>query len=246
MLMPWLRLFRVVNLPTVPGDVLVGAALAMWSVGCTSASPQDFARVALAAAASCCLYMFGLVDNDIVGAATDKGRPIPDGQVSMTAARIARGFCLFAALVVAALANLPCWWWAVALALTFSIVVYNRTKMSFFMGLCRALNVVCGAVSTKIVYCQGDRMLVYPVAVVASMWLFYIWAVTRYSDGEEMDPAKRRMVGMFVGGIVYLQLLALIVITILDASAKPLLIAGAVLLVVLRVAKRTFPEVSAS
>ena len=25
---PWLRFFRVVNLPTVPGDVLVGAAAA--------------------------------------------------------------------------------------------------------------------------------------------------------------------------------------------------------------------------
>ena len=77
----WLKFFRVVNLPTVPGDVLVGAAAATWCVR-ASLSAQELASVALAVAASCCIYMFGLADNDIVGAATDKDRPIPDGEIS--------------------------------------------------------------------------------------------------------------------------------------------------------------------
>ena len=51
---------------------------------------------------------------------------------------------------------------------------------------------------------------------------------------------------MFVGGIVYLQLLVLIVITMWDAGAMPLLVAGAVLLVLLRLFKRALPKVSAS
>ena len=49
-----------------------------------------------------------------------------------------------------------------------------------------------------------------------------------------------------VGGIVYLQLLVLIVITMWDAGAMPLLVAGAVLLVLLRLFKRALPKVSAS
>ncbi len=239
---PWLRLFRVVNLPTVPGDVLVGAGL-MSFFSWRMPSP---AQLCCAAAASVFLYMFGLVDNDIVGAKGDKGRPIPDGEISIGAARLARGLCLFAALIAASTGNLPRFWWPTALALAVSIVVYNRMKWSVFMGLCRALNVVCGVASVEIVATQDDERLAYPVAVVAGLWFLYIWAVTKYSEGEEIDPGKKRLVGMFVGGVVYLQLLVLIVITLVDASAMPLLVAGAVLLVLLRLMKRLLPRVSAS
>ena len=236
----WLRLFRVVNLPTVPGDVLVGAALMSFF------SWRAISGLAAAACASVFLYMFGLADNDIVGAKGDSGRPIPDGEITLGAARLARGLCLFAALVVALIGSLPRFWWPVALALVLSIVVYNRTKWSVFMGLCRALNVVCGVACVKIAFTQGDERLVYPVAVVAGLWFLYIWAVTKYSEGEENNPGKKRLVGMFVGGIVYLQLLVLIVITMWDAGAMPLLVAGAVLLVLLRLFKRALPKVSAS
>ena len=77
----------------------------------------------------------------------------------------------------------------------------------------------------------------------------YIWAVTWYSKGEENDPAKKRRVGLLVGGIVYLQLTALILLTHefpQVAAMRPLLVAGAVLLVLLRLFKKAFPEVSAS
>ena len=236
----WLKLFRVVNLPTVPGDVFVGAALMSFF------SWRAMSGLAAAACASVFLYMFGLADNDIVGAKGDSGRPIPDGEITLGAARLARGLCLFAALVVALIGSLPRFWWPVALALVLSIVVYNRTKWSVFMGLCRALNVVCGVACVKIAFTQGDERLVYPVAVVAGLWFLYIWAVTKYSEGEEKNPGKKRLVGMFVGGIVYLQLLVLIVITMWDAGAMPLLVAGAVLLVLLRLFKRALPKVSAS
>lgn len=241
-LLAWLRLFRVVNLPTVPGDVLVGVGL-MSFFSWRMPSP---AQLCCAAAASVFLYMFGLVDNDIVGAKGDKGRPIPDGEISIGAARLARGLCLFAALIAASTGNLPRFWWPTALALALSIVVYNRTKWSFLMGLCRALNVVCGVASVEIVATRGDERLVLPIAAGAGIWFLYIWAVTKYSEGEEMDPGKKRLVGMFIGGIVYLQLLVLILITMGDASSMPLLVAGAVLLVVLRMMKRLLPRVSAS
>ena len=67
----WLKLFRVVNLPTVPGDVLVGAAATLAWGGCGIASAHAVERIALAALASVFFYLFGLADNDIVGAAKD-------------------------------------------------------------------------------------------------------------------------------------------------------------------------------
>ena len=79
------------------------------------------------------------------------------------------------------------------------------------------------------------------LAAVVLVWTGYIAAVTKYSEGEEADEAKRRRVGFLIGAIVYLQLIALIVFPV-----KPFLIAGAVLLIALRLMKRLLPEVSAS
>ena len=238
----WLRLFRVVNLPTVPGDVLVGAASVLcW--GADAAISSRYAQVIAAASlASVFLYMFGLVDNDIVGAKGDRGRPIPDGEISIGAARIARGLCLFAALIVGAAANLQSDWWIVSFLLAMSVVIYNRTKLSLFMGLCRGLNVLSGAV---VIGMCGIELAA--LALVAPLvWTLYITVVTWYSNGEENDPDKKRRVGLLVGGIVYLQLAALIYLTMKGASVMPLLVTGAVLLVLLRLMRRVLPRVSAS
>ena len=263
MLQPWLKLFRVVNLPTVPGDVLVGAALAL--LGCTAVHPHDIVRVALAAVASCGLYMFGLADNDIVGAATDTGRPIAEGQISMRAARIARMLCL--ALGVAASASaaicvvssdgvdyavmFAVCQIVVALSLVVAIFAYNRTKRPLLMGLCRGINVVLGAAAVFPLLLWPRLVVREPVqscavAVVAAVWAVYIASVTKYSEGEESDPERRRRVGRLIGGIVYLQLVVLIVLALVNPCVNPLLLAGAVLLILLRALKRTFPKVSAS
>ena len=94
----WLRLFRVQNLVTVPGDVLVGAA------ACGALTFARAADVALVCLASVLMYLYGLVDNDLVGAATDpKSRPLAAGEISLRAARCARTACLgFAVLDIAA------------------------------------------------------------------------------------------------------------------------------------------------
>jgi len=232
MLKAWLRFFRVVNLPTVPGDVLVGAAMV------------DVARplpVATACLTSVFLYLFGLADNDIVGAGKDKDRPIPDGQISLRAARVARGLCLFAALVVASLANLPSLWWITAFALAVAIVIYNRTKLPALMGVCRGLNVGCGCAATGVAFPLG-------VSICMAVWTLYIAAVTKYSEGEETNPEKRQTVGLLIGAIVYLQLGALLVAYVLapTAATRNLLLAGAGLLIVLRLIKRSLPGVNAS
>ena len=238
----WLRLFRVVNLPTVPGDVFVGAASVLcWSAD-AAISSRNAQVIAAASLASVFLYMFGLVDNDIVGSKKDRGRPIPDGEISIGAARLVRGLCLFAALIVGATLNLQSDWWIAAFLLALSVVVYNRTKLSLFMGLCRGLNVLSGAV---VVGMCGIELAA--LALVAPLvWTLYITVVTWYSTGEENDPDKKRRVGLLVGGIVYLQLAALIYLTMKGASVMPLLVTGAVLLVLLRLMRRVLPRVSAS
>lgn len=260
-LSPWLRFFRVVNLPTVPGDVLVGAAAVVAS-GRLNLSGGDIAHVVLASVASCALYMFGLADNDIVGAATENGRPIPDGEISPRAAKTARATCLVLGLLsVAAVGALPLSSGLAVLtavcslvagtALVAVIVAYNRTKRPFLMGVCRGLNVVLGVTMVAPLLLWLRVIVRAPlqsgvVAAVIAVWTAYIAAVTKYSEGEEHDPARRRRVGLLVGGIVYLQLVALIAFTLINPAIKPLLIAGAVLLVLLRVMRCALPKVSAS
>ena len=251
MIRPWLRFFRVVNLPTVPGDVLAGAA-AVVAAGRMCLSGEDVAHVVLASVASCALYLFGLADNDIVGASTDKGRPLPDGEISPGAARIARGTCLalgFGSIAVggAYLASAM----ATALALVAAIMAYNRTKRALLMGLCRGLNVLLGASAIvpplflpRALF-RAPHVVAVPLAV-AAVWTVYIAAVTKYSEGEERDPERKRYVGALIGGIVYLQLVALIAFALVRPANRRFLVAGAVLLVALRVVKTLFPKVSAS
>lgn len=237
---PWLRFFRVVNLPTVPGDVLVGVA-AMASGG----TAFGWRGIVGAVLAGILVYLFGLADNDIVGAATDADRPIVAGEISVRSARSARALCLFGALIVGAAFELPAGWWPAAFALTGVIVLYNRTKFSLAMGLCRGLNVLCGGMLA--IPGGTPRGLVVLIALVG-LWTIYITLVTVYSEGEERDPGRKHRVGLLVGAIVYLQLLALVVLYLLSPAllTRTLLVAGAAMLVALRLARRAFSWVSAS
>ena len=246
MLKAWLRFFRVVNLPTVPGDIWVGAVAVWFGAGiiCDYGTPLFNATIA-----GGLLYMFGLADNDIVGAKTDEGRPIPDGRISMRAARIARALCVISAIAVGlapdpvALRSLPWMWWPAAFALVCSIVVYNRTKSWALMGLCRGLNVLCGGTVAFCASLTSGEDAASPLmwlGVCVAVWAVYIAAVTKYSEGEEMDAAKKRRVGFLVGAIVYLQIIALL------CFQSGIVVLVGVLLVVMRLMKRFLPEVSAS
>ena len=239
----WFKFFRVVNLPTVPGDVFAGAAAFAFATNCYAP-----ALVAWAGLASTLLYMFGLADNDIVGAKSDAGRPIPDGEISLVAARIARALCLAGALVIAQVAPLPFEWYESAALLVLMIVVYNRTKIALFMGCCRGFNVGCGF---AVAYGVADVLSLdwwrwCPPLLVAAIFTLYIAAVTKYSEGEETDPRRKRRVGLLIGSHIYLQLVALMVFAWFVPSTMPLLVMGAAMLIALRILKRSFTEVSAS
>ncbi len=236
----WLALFRIVNLPTVPGDVLVGAASAVTFQLCAPEVPVDW--LVGAAIASSLIYLFGLIDNDIAGAVTDRDRPIPDGLVSLAAARIVRGLCCLLVIVTGLVVHLPPVWWGVAFTLLLACVVYNRTKNVALMGLCRGLNVATGLAAV------GVASLSWLALLAPALWTVYIAAVTKYSEGEEHDSFRKALVGQLIGALVYFQLLLLLVFYLVRpaAATRGMLLAGAFLLIALRLSRRLFPKVSAS
>lgn len=243
-LAPWLKIFRVVNLPTVPGDVLAGVASLTFVA---AFGPNVMNLVGWACGLSVLIYMFGLIDNDIVGAKTDVGRPIPDGEISLKSANAVRFALPPLTYGLAVCARLPWEWCVPATLLMIAIMVYNRTKSAFLMGCCRGLNVGCGF---AVGYFAADAVayqwhLVWPF-VVAVLFTLYIFAVTKYSEGEEMDKRKKRRVGMLIRGHLYLQLATLTAFAMLDRTVIPLLIVGCAMLIALRFFKRMFPGVSAS
>ena len=192
----WLQLFRVPNLPTAIGDAVAGAALALALRG-----PAPGAAVAALAAggAELLLYMAGLADNDLVGAATDSpaDRPIPAGRLTVRAVRAARLLCLAAAAAVGAAARLPAAWWALFAALVALIAFYNRAKDRFLfvgrfaMGACRGVALLSGAAAVSAAPFAGPPAPFpappLPLALVLAFlsWTIYIAAVTRLGEDEE-------------------------------------------------------------
>jgi len=179
-LLPWCRFFRLPNLPTAPGDPLAGGALASVVLGA-----DEPAAVLLAGGAALALYLFGLADNDITGAAADAvsapERPLPAGEISPRAARIARGTCLIAAVGCGVFLGLA--WACTAALLLAAILFYNRRKAVWAMGLCRGLSAACGAAALVHTPAQAAA-LALPVAGLAVGWSLYIGAVTLLSEGE--------------------------------------------------------------
>ena len=177
----WLQLFRLPNLPTAPGDALAGAA-----VGGLFVEGFDARRALAAGGAALALYMFGLVDNDLAGldedARTTPERPLPRGAISLPAARAARVLCLACALALGALFALPPAWWVCAAALVGAIMLYNRVKGAWAMGVCRGLSALCGAAA--VVVFPPSRPALLALGALALGETLYIAAVTRLSEGE--------------------------------------------------------------
>ena len=181
----WLRLFRVQNLVTVPGDVLVGAA------ACGGLTATRATDVALVCVASVLMYLYGLVDNDLVGAATDpKTRPLASGEISPGAARVVRTACLGLAVLALYFGRGP---FLSLVALTVAIQLYNRTKNPLLMGAARGFNVLLGGFAW----------------MPAGIWFAYITGVTKYSERETVDPTNGRKVALLVFGLLVLQVAAL-------------------------------------
>lgn len=166
-LMPWLRLLRITALPTAISNILMAFLLVhqTWT---------PTVELALLIFASSCLYLAGMVLNDVFDFDIDlkqrPNRPLPSGQISRSTARMVGFGLLIGGVLIACIAG-----WiggatgeigldtsrtgAIAILLAVSIVLYDgplkQTIVApVLMGGCRTLNILLGA-STFIPFAVG-------------------------------------------------------------------------------------------
>ncbi len=200
----WLRLLRLPNLLTVPGDVLAGFLLAPAATG------RDWAQLLLAIPSGLLLYAAGLVLNDLFDYAEDlrdrPDRPLPAKEISREAAAAAALIFFWVAAFLAAFFDaLP-----IAIPLILGIVLYDvglkrRPRIGpGLMGACRAGNLLLGAAAAS------DGLPATPFPWIGALLLGgYIGAVTHLAR-REMEPGTKfppERIGKLLGLLIPLQAL---------------------------------------
>lgn len=161
-MLAYLQLLRLPTVFTAMADIMLGFVLTHRFVYGPFAGPADQlvpqvgwhepAHFFGLMVASCCLYLSGMVFNDVFDRNQDAverpGRPIPSGRVSVRAATILGTILMSVGVVSAMLVGLVSL--QVALVLAATILGYDavlkRTLLGpLAMGSCRFLNVMLGA-----------------------------------------------------------------------------------------------------
>ena len=200
----WLRLLRLPNLLTVPGDILAGFLLA------PAGRPADWLQLLPALLAGRCLYSAGLLLNDLFDYAEDlrerPTRPLPAGEVTRGAVAAAALVLLWIAAFLAAFFDaLP-----LALPLILCVILYDvGGKRSpwlgpALMGASRAGNLLLGAAAAR----AGLSFSAAPAAAALLLGLF-VAGVTHLARRETRPgtafPPER--IGRLLGLLIPLQAL---------------------------------------
>jgi 4-hydroxybenzoate polyprenyltransferase len=200
LLLSYLRLLRIPNVFTALADVLMGYAVVR----------QEFTPLeplAVLLVASACLYLAGMVLNDVFDVEEDRRerpqRPIPSGQIPLGVARML-GFALLAiGLIAGGLAGyvphgdekfVAAYPWrsaAVAGLIALCVLLYDggvkRTIIGpIFMGLCRFFNVLLGA------SLAAPQTLLGEPLVSQRAWTLF------FTDGQVLVAGA---IGLYVVGI---------------------------------------------
>ena len=192
-LKPWFRLVRLPNLLTVPGDPVAGYLLAA-AAGTTPAQPQ---ALFAAAGASLCLYVFGLILNDVVDVEVDRcerpERPLPAGEIAVPQARMAAIAMALSGLNLALVGGRPAL--CVAAALAGTVVLYNawlkRVPVAglIAMGLCRGLSLLLGATAAQPALFRTCDAAALPVFVAAAVVTLHVAGFSAVAK-REMEPER--------------------------------------------------------
>lgn len=194
------QLVRLPNVFTAVSNILAAYFL-------THADLGDWPTLVLLVASSSCLYLAGMVLNDVYDAAVDAverpGRPIPSGRVSVEAAS-QFGWGLLAAGVLFAAAS------SVRLQLAAPVVVASllavcvwlydgllkRTPLApIFMGLCRTLNVLLGLSPMATDLFGWSPMFL----ILAGGVGVYVVGITWFARGEALEGASRLRLAAALG-----------------------------------------------
>lgn len=197
---PYLQLLRLPTVFTAMADIVLGRMLVN---GRTLEPYPEFFTVL---AASCALYLSGMVFNDVFDVVQDTAerptRPIPSGRVSRRSAVILGVVLMLTGIGAAAMLSSPTL--VVAIALAVMIFGYDgylkRTPFGpLAMGSCRFLNVMLGAAPS---YDWLFQLAARPQLVVAIGLGVYIIGVTWFARTE----AKASQRGPLSGALVVLNL----------------------------------------
>jgi len=179
--MPYLRLLRLPALFTTFPDVLAGYAIVRQGV----IEPLELALLLFA---SGCLYLSGMVFNDVFDVTQDTeerpSRPIPAGEISRSRAATLGAVLMITGIVVAVFVNVVSA--IVAVALATSILLYDGGgKKTIFgpvlMGFCRAWNLLLGA---SICLFNADGAVPQVPLLMAGLIGLYVTGITLFARSE--------------------------------------------------------------
>ncbi len=188
----WWQLLRAANVFTAASNIIAGFLIVQrnWAPAAT---------LALLVAASACLYLAGMVLNDVFDATLDAAerpeRPIPSGSIARGSAALIGGILLVIGCGLAWVAS-----WSIghalpgliAMLLALAIVRYNSYLKStrfgpLVMGWCRFLNVMLGA-------SVAANVWRHPLAIgFASLVGAYTVALTFVARSEHLGTMARQL-----------------------------------------------------
>ena len=196
-MLAYLQLIRLPTVFTAMADIVLGYVLTGHFVFGPNAG-QDSAKFVGLLASSCCLYLAGMVFNDIFDrkqdAAERPSRPIPSGRVSLVSAVVLGTVLMIVG--VAAAATVTRVSLQVAGLLVVAILAYDgvlkRTAFApLAMGLCRALNVMLGASDQT--FWTPPGLLVRPQIAAAIGLGIYIAGVTLFARTEAKTSSRKQL-----------------------------------------------------
>jgi 4-hydroxybenzoate polyprenyltransferase len=230
------QLFRLPAVFTAMSDIAMGAIVAL-SLGTSAARLPAFLFLLVA---SSCIYLAGMVLNDVADAEVDRrersGRPIPSGRISRKNALTLGCVLLALGLGLSALVQveggrsfLTC------LVLVLAVVAYDFSPFAWLrlllMPLCRVLNVLLGLSAAELAGVPwGARFF------LAGVVGLYILGVTLFARNEAGHSHRRtlRLALLFMAAAVGIALAAPVVVERSNpAFAFPYLLLALVWLVAL-------------
>ena len=189
----WLQLMRFPAVFTAWSDIILGACITQTEIPLLMLFSTIFA--------SSCLYLAGMVLNDVCDFEEDKAlnrkRPLTEDKITLNNAMFLGYFLL--ALGIAATFFIGKTAYIIGFVLSFTIVTYNmggkRTVVGpLLMGACRGLNILLGM--SLCVPADAISGLPYPAVIAALVIGIYIAGVTVYSSSEDEEfPLKKLAIG---------------------------------------------------
>lgn len=191
-LLPWLRLARVPAVFTALADIFAGYLL-------THTEWEPYPRFLSLVGASACLYLSGMVFNDVFDLKQDReerpSRPIPSGAIGLRQAVIFGAVLMACGLGL----SLAAGWNSliIGVAIAAAIFAYDgglkKTVLGpFAMGLCRVLNLLLGASSGT---AEISQVWAMPQLWVAIAMGIYISGVTWFARSEARISRRLPLVG---------------------------------------------------